>query len=108
MKKANGRLHLRLFGAFVCCNGTAQNVLSRGVVVRVFRDALDHCAAPQKRGEAISRDGSSDLSVGCLELREGVEWIEKPTQSPVEISSNRVHTFFKHHRADRCAMTSLC
>ena len=34
MKKANGRLHPRLFGTFVCCNGTAPSVLSRGVVGR--------------------------------------------------------------------------
>ena len=44
------------------------SVLSRGVVVRVFRDALDHCAAPQNPCEAKPRDGSSDRSVGCPEL----------------------------------------
>ena len=32
------------------------------------RDAPDHCAAPQNPCEAIPRDGSSDQSVGCLEL----------------------------------------
>ena len=68
MKKANGRLHPRLFGTFVCCNDTALSVLSRGVV-RVFRDALDHCVAPQNPCEAIPGDGSSDRSVGFLELR---------------------------------------
>ena len=56
-----------------CCSGTALSVLSRGVVVRAFRDALDHCAAPQNPCEAIPRDGSSGRSVGCPELRE--EWI---------------------------------
>ena len=69
MKKAKSRLHLRLFGTFVCCDGTALSVLSRGVVVRVFRDALDHCSAPPNPCEAIPRDGSSDRSVGCLEHR---------------------------------------
>ena len=53
---------------FVCCNGTALSLLSRGVVVRVFRVALDHCAAPQNPCEAIPRDGSFDRSIGCLEL----------------------------------------
>ena len=68
-KKANGRLHLRLFGTFVCCNGTAHSVISRRVVVRVFRDALHHCASPQNPCEAIPREGSSDRSVECLQLR---------------------------------------
>ena len=72
MKKANGRLHLHLFGTLVYCNGTALSVLSRGVVVRAFRDALDTCVATRNPCEAIPRDGSSDRSVGCLELRE--EW----------------------------------
>ena len=70
MRKANGRVHLHLLGTLVDCNGTALSVLSRGVVVSVFRDALDCCAATQNPGEDISRDGSSDWSVGCLELRE--------------------------------------
>ena len=44
MKKANGRLHPHLFGTLVFfCNGTAGDV----VVLRVFRDALDHCVARQ-------------------------------------------------------------
>ena len=55
-----------------CCNCAALSVPSRGVVVRAFRNALDHCVAPQNPGEAISRDGSSDRCVGCPELRE--EW----------------------------------
>ena len=67
-KIANGRLHLHLLGTSVFCNGTALSVLSRGVVVRAFRDALDRY--PQNPCEAISRDGSSARSVGCLELRE--------------------------------------
>ena len=72
LRKANGRLHLHLLGTLVYCNGTALNVVSRGAVVRVFRDALDHCVAPQNPREAIPRDGSFDRSVGRLELRE--EW----------------------------------
>ena len=48
MKKAIGRLHPHLFGTLACCNGTALSVLSGGVVVlRVFRDALDHYVVPQ-------------------------------------------------------------
>ena len=54
----------------VASNGTAQSVLSRGVVVRVFRDTLDHCAAPQNPCEATFRDGSSDRSVRCQSLVE--------------------------------------
>ena len=70
MKKAKGRLHPRLFGTLVCCNGTALSVLSGGEdVLRVFRDALDHRVSPQNPCEAIPRDGSSDQSVGCQELR---------------------------------------
>ena len=70
MKKANGRLHPRLFGTFVCCSGTALSVPPGEVVVlRVFRGALDHCVAPQNPCETIPRDGSSDQYVGCQELR---------------------------------------
>ena len=45
----------------VCCNGTPQNILSTRPLHR-----------STKSSETISRDGSSDRSVGCLELRE--EW----------------------------------
>ena len=70
MKQANGRLHPHLFGTLVCCDGTALSVLSGGVVVlRVFRDALEHCVAPQNPCESVPRDGSSDQSVGCQEPR---------------------------------------
>ena len=47
MKKANGRLQPLLLGICVFWNFTALSVLSSGVVVRVFRDALDHCTASQ-------------------------------------------------------------
>ena len=69
VSEAIGRIHPRLFDTFVCCNGTALSVLSRGVVVRVFRDALDRCAAPQNTSGSIPRDGSSDLSAVFPELR---------------------------------------
>ena len=68
-KKANGRLHPRLCDAFVCCNGTALNVLSREFVKRLFRDVIDCCAAPKNPSGAISRGGSSDRSAGCPGLR---------------------------------------
>ena len=58
-----------LLCAFDCSICTAPSVLSRGVVVRVFRDAHGHCAAPQGPCEAVPRDGSSGRFVGCLEPR---------------------------------------
>ena len=73
MKKANGRLHPRLGDPPVCCNGTAQNVLSRESVDRVFRDVIERCAVQRNPGGAIPRNGSSDRSGGCLELRGGME-----------------------------------
>ena len=75
MKKANRHLHPRLFDPSVYCNGPALSVLSRGVIVRVFRDVIDRCAAPQNPSGAIPRDGSSDRSVGCLELRGELETV---------------------------------
>ena len=58
MKKANGRLDPHLFGTLACCNGTVQSVLSRRVVVRVFRDAPGYCDASQNPCEATPRDGT--------------------------------------------------
>ena len=57
------RLRPRLFGFFVRCDDTAQNILPCGVLVRVVRDAPDQCAARPDPFEGISRDGSSDRSV---------------------------------------------
>ena len=53
----------------VRCHGTAQSVLSGGIVVRVHHDVPDHYAGPQNPSGAIFRDGSSDQSVGCPQLR---------------------------------------
>ena len=75
MKKINRHLHPRLFDPSVCCNGPALSVLSRGVIVRVFRHVIDRCAAPQNPSGARPGDGSSDRSVGCLELRGELETV---------------------------------
>ena len=72
MKIANGRLHPRLCDLSLGCNGTALSVLSRGVVARVFHDVIDRCAAPQNLSGTTLRDGSSDRSAVCPELRD--EW----------------------------------
>ena len=51
------------------CNGTAWNVLSRDSVDRIFRDVIER-AFQQNPDGAIPRDGSSDRSGGCPELRD--------------------------------------
>ena len=56
----------------VSCRGAALDVLLRRVVVRVFSGVTVRCAIRQSQGGAIPRGGSSDRSVGCLELR--CEW----------------------------------
>ena len=43
---------------FLLRSGTAQDVLSREFVDRVFHDLIEHCANRRIRGEAMSRGGS--------------------------------------------------
>ena len=122
MKKANRHLHPRLFDPSVYCDGPALSVLSRGVIVRVFRDVIDRCAAPQNPSGAILRDGSSDRSVGCDAWSFVESW--KPCcrtlqrwlvgegffddtedivaggaslSTSVEITSNQIHFLVEHH-----------
>ena len=50
-------------------DGTAQNVLSRGVCDRVFRGVIERCAIQPIPGGAIHCDGSTDQSDDCPKLR---------------------------------------
>ena len=65
-------MHL-IFWVLCFITDTALNVLSRGIVDRVFRGVIERCAVRQNPGGVIPRDGSSDRSGGCPELRE--EWM---------------------------------
>ena len=80
-RKRMVRLLSRSCDPSVCCNGTAQNVLSREPVDRVFRDVIERCAVQRNPGGAIPRDGSSDLSGGYPELREEGECRRNPHTS---------------------------
>ena len=91
-KKANGRLQPRSCDPSVCCDGTAQNVLSRESVDRVFRDVIDRCAIQQNPGGATPRVGSSDWHDLLAKQSHMGKWLRdlhRPLRGIVELGAFR-------------------